>query len=54
MTIAQIEESLKNQFAQIDEVSFFNQKKVIEAFRENRVSTSMFAGTTGYGYDDKG
>lgn len=54
MTIAQIEEQLKEQFSQIDEVSFFNQKKVIEAFRENRVSTNMFAGTTGYGYDDKG
>lgn len=54
MTIQQIENDLKEQFSQIDEISFFNQKKVIEAFRENRVSTNMFAGTTGYGYDDKG
>ena len=54
MTIQQIENDLKEQFSQIDEISFFNQKKVIEAFGENRVSTNMFAGTTGYGYDDKG
>lgn len=32
----------------------FNQKKVINAFRENRVSDSHFNPTTGYGYDDFG
>ena len=31
-----------------------NTKKVMEAFQENKVSESCFAGTTGYGYDDLG
>ena len=54
MTINEIEQSLTDQFRQIDEIAFINQKKVIEAFRKNKVSSNMFAGTTGYGYDDKG
>lgn len=31
-----------------------NQRKVLEAFREHRVSDSHFNSTTGYGYDDYG
>lgn len=54
MTITEIEKSLAEQFKQVDEISFYNQKKVIDAFRSCRISTNMFAGTTGYGYDDKG
>lgn len=54
MTIAEIEKSLVSQFEKVDNISFYNQKKVIEAFRECRISNNMFAGTTGYGYDDKG
>ena len=29
-------------------------RRVLDAFRENRVSEACFAGTTGYGYDDLG
>ena len=42
------------QFEHIDRVAFKNTEKVLDAFSEYRVSDSMFAGTTGYGYDDIG
>ena len=42
------------QFKKIDEIAEINTEKVLAAFRENRVSDGCFAGTTGYGYDDKG
>lgn len=48
------EEKLKTQFERIDDISFENQKKVLEAFTEMRVTPQCFAGTTGYGYDDVG
>ena len=41
-------------FDKIDAVAMQNTKKVMEAFQENKVSESCFAGTTGYGYDDLG
>lgn len=45
---------LREIFAKIDEIALKNTKRVLKAFRENRVSDSMFGGTTGYGYDDIG
>ncbi len=41
-------------FQKIDERAFINQKKVLEAFREEKVATECFNSTTGYGYDDMG
>ena len=41
-------------FKRIDEISFRNTEKVLNAFRENRVGESMLVSTTGYGYDDLG
>ena len=41
-------------FERVERIAFNNQKKVMEAFREYKVSDSYFAGTSGYGYDDKG
>ena len=46
--------ALKPIFEKIDEISFKNTSRVLDAFRENRVAESMFSGTTGYGYDDVG
>lgn len=51
---AEAEEALKERFAHFDNVSFINTKKVLDAFSEERVSESLFAGTRGYGYDDRG
>ena len=41
-------------FAEIDKVTEYNQLKVLKAFINNGVSESYFAGSTGYGYDDRG
>ena len=50
----QAEQAIRPLFAKIDEISEKNTEKVLAAFAKNRVSDSMFAGTTGYGYDDNG
>ena len=53
----QIEEILvkaKNKFEEIEEVALFNQKKVLTAFRNNKIALRHFNGTSGYGYDDSG
>ena len=45
---------IKNQFKKIDEISRYNQFKVLSAFQNYHVSETMLHGTTGYGYDDIG
>lgn len=52
--IEQCEDRLKEKFKKVDEIAYFNQVKVLDAFRENRVALRHFNGTTGYGYDDEG
>ena len=42
------------QFKEIDRIAHINSQKVLSAFQKYRVSDTMFAGTTGYGYDDVG
>ncbi len=42
------------QFAQIDAIAEHNAQKVLAAFQKHRVAEHLFAGTTGYGYDDAG
>lgn len=46
--------ALKDRFAKFDEIAFKNTKKVLEAFSEERVAEAHFAGSCGYGYDDRG
>ncbi|MBQ2997727.1 MAG: methionine gamma-lyase family protein [Oscillospiraceae bacterium] len=41
-------------FARIGEIETYNNEKVLRAFIDNRVSESLFAGSSGYGYDDRG
>lgn len=48
------EEALAERFAETDEISLANTAKVLDAFREHRVSDAMFAPSSGYGYDDRG
>ena len=45
---------MSKEFASIDVIAERNTAKVLAAFQNNRVSDSIFGGTTGYGYDDKG
>ena len=47
-------EKCKPQFERIDDITEYNQLKVLKAFIKNGVSESSFAGSTGYGYDDRG
>ena len=51
---SEAERELAPIFAKIDEISFKNTQRVLESFKEFKVAESMFAGTTGYGYDDIG
>ncbi len=46
--------SLEQRFKEIDELSEYNQMKVIAAMQKNRVSEACLLGTTGYGYNDLG
>ena len=48
------EDACREQFREIDRVAEINTRRVMEAFQDQRVSDSCFAGTTGYGYDDLG
>ncbi|MBQ3133302.1 MAG: methionine gamma-lyase family protein [Clostridia bacterium] len=41
-------------FAHIDEVTEYNQQKVLAAFIRHNISESHFVPTTGYGYGDRG
>lgn len=50
----QAEADIREDFSRIDKIAAINTRKVMEAFQDNRVSDSCFAGTTGYGYDDLG
>ncbi len=45
---------LKPIFDELDNVEFENTKKVLEAFKENKISEAHLNGTTGYGYGDIG
>ncbi len=51
---AQAEKELSGIYRDIDELSFFNTSRIMDAFSEYRVSSTMFDGTSGYGYDDRG
>ena len=51
---AEAEAQIRPRFEEIDRVSSACTRRVLEAFREFRVSEACFAGSTGYGYDDLG
>lgn len=50
----EIEENIQLFINDIEKVREYNQLKVITAMQDNKLSDSHFAGTTGYGYDDRG
>ncbi len=50
----QAKKELAEQFSYYDEISEKNTEKIIDAFREYRVSEACFAPSSGYGYDDRG
>lgn len=52
--ILQCESELKNQFARLDDIALYNQKKVLDAYKNQAIQARHMFGTTGYGYDDIG
>lgn len=52
--ITTCEDGLRDSYKQLEEIAQYNQEKVLNAFREYRISYRHFAGTNGYGYDDVG
>ena len=47
-------ELCSDQLAELERIKEYNQQKMLRAFQEYNVSEAMFAGSTGYGYDDRG
>ena len=52
--IKSCENKLQDKFAFFEDVALFNQEKVLNAFKDNRLALRHFASTTGYGYGDEG
>lgn len=52
--IEKCEEKCLEKFKAVDEIAFYNQKKVLDAFQKENVALRHFNGTTGYGYGDEG
>ena len=52
--IAKSESQLTEKFKIADEISEFNQEKVLKAFNKHGIALRHFNGTTGYGYGDDG
>ncbi len=48
------EKSLEKEFEYVDDIRDFNQKKVLEAFVDNKVAPEHFYTVSGYGHDDLG
>lgn len=52
--VAEAESELSLKFKELDDIKTYNQYKVLDAFRKNRVADKHFGWATGYGYDDQG
>lgn len=48
------EKKCKKQFAVAEEISLFNQEKVLKAFQSNKIALRHFGQSSGYGYGDEG
>ncbi|MBQ9786447.1 MAG: methionine gamma-lyase family protein, partial [Clostridia bacterium] len=52
--LKECEEDLKQRFDELEDIAFYNQKKILKAFQNNKVALRHFYGSTGYAYDDVG
>ena len=48
------ERDLAPYYREADEISCCNTERILRAFRDFRMDSTMFAGSSGYGFDDKG
>ena len=53
-TVSEAESQVSSLFCEIDDITAFNQYKVLGAFQKNKISDMHFGWNTGYGYDDPG
>lgn len=51
---AEVDEKAKKFYQKLEAIEFANHQKVLDAFKEARVSSYHLRGSTGYGYDDEG
>lgn len=51
---AKVEEQVRHLHQAVDNRAFYNQQKVLKAFKDNQVSDYHLNPSTGYGYDDEG
>ncbi|MBE5757214.1 MAG: hypothetical protein E7342_05390 [Clostridiales bacterium] len=52
--IKKCEKELQANFELLEDISLYNQEKVLNAFQNNRLALRHFTQTTGYGYGDEG
>lgn len=52
--VKEAETQVRDEFAGIDDITAYNQYKVLAALQKNRIANMHFAWNTGYGYDDPG
>ncbi|MCL2675584.1 MAG: methionine gamma-lyase family protein [Firmicutes bacterium] len=52
--ISDCEKRLAPLFERAEDVAFFNQQKVLNAFKKNRIAPRHFEPSSGYAYDDQG
>lgn len=52
--VKESEEEISETFKSLDDITEYNQYKVLSALQENKISDMHFAWNTGYGYDDPG
>lgn len=52
--LKECENDLKERFEELDKIAYNNQKKILNAFQNNKIALRNFYGSTGYGYDDAG
>lgn len=52
--IKESEKALSDCFSILDEISYYNQAKVLESFQKRRLAVMHFTPSTGYGYGDVG
>lgn len=54
LLIDECEKEAEGLFKTAEKIALFNQEKVLDAFRKNKIALRHFEATTGYGYDDIG
>lgn len=52
--LKECENDLKQRYDELDEIAYYNEKKILKAFQNNKVALRHFYGSTGYAYDDAG